>query len=159
MDNKYFIVTKTIPGEVYFELSPIDNSEQHRIINLTEAAPTVRLPHNWALGIFLNPIAFKMFQRGLFTFNDVDAAVKAAYEEQVYFGEELDFAPVKVEINKEVLEALKSGKKNEIMKYLASDTDKSRVLTVAHDHINELTQGVISLLEKELGVQLIVDEA
>lgn len=158
MENKYFIITKTIPGEVYFELSPIDNTEQRRVVKLTEAAPTIRLPYNWALGVFLNPIVYKMFQRGIFTFNDVDTVLKAAYEEQVYFDEKLDFEPAQPKVNDDVLTALKSGKKDTILKLMKTETDKSRVLTVAHDHMDELTQGVISFLEKELNVQLIIDE-
>ena len=40
MNKDYFILTKTIPGQVYFDLSPIDNSDQHRCIRLTNEAHT-----------------------------------------------------------------------------------------------------------------------
>ena len=102
MNKDYFILTKTIPGQVYFDLSPIDNSDQHRVIRLTNEAPTARLPKNWALGVFLNPTAFKMFEKGLFTFNDLDTVLQLAQDEQVYFGEELDFAPAALSIEKDI---------------------------------------------------------
>ena len=41
---------------------------------------------------------------------------------------------------------------------MTTSTDKQRVLTVANDNIQQLTKGVISFLEKELGVQLVIDD-
>lgn len=158
MNKDYFILTKTIPGQIYFDLSPIDNSDQHRVIKLTNEAPTARLPKNWALGVFLNPTAFKMFEKGLFTFNELDTVMQLAQDEQVYFGEELDFAPAPLSIEKDILEALLSGKKDQINAFMTTSTDKQRVLTVANDNIQQLTKGVISFLEKELGVQLVIDD-
>ena len=99
-----------------------------------------------------------MFEKGLFTFNDLDTVLQLAQDEQVYFGEELDFAPAPLSIEKDILDALLSGKKDQINAFMTTSTDKQRVLTVANDNIQQLTKGVISFLEKELGVQLVIDD-
>lgn len=156
MDNNYFVITKTVPGNVVFRISPITNSEQYRVIELTEKMPSTRLPKDWALGVFLDQSLFNMFKKGIFTFDDVKAVTQLAIQEQVYFGEELEFEPRPVTYVKDVLGILKSGKRTEILAALKEDQD--HVLTVATEHINELTGGVVSLLEKESGRQLRIDE-
>lgn len=156
MEQSYFVITKTVPGTVIFDLSPITNTEQHRIIKLTEKMPSTRLPKDWALGVFLKTEVFDMYKKGIFTFDNPEEVTKLAVQEQVYFGDELDFKPRSKDYVNNILTVLKQAQRNAIIEAIKEDRDV--VLAVAQEHINELTNGTISLLEKETGKQIRIEE-
>jgi len=156
MEQSYFVITKTVPGTVIFDLSPITNTEQHRIIKLTEKMPSTRLPKDWALGVFLKVEVFDMYKKGIFTFDNPDEVTKLAIEEQVYFGDKLEFTPRSKDYLDKILTVLKQAQKNQILEYLAKDRDL--VLSIAQEHLDELSNGTISLIEKETGKQIRIEE-
>ena len=156
MEQSYFVITKTVPGTVIFDLSPITNTEQHRTIKLTEKMPSTRLPKDWALGVFLKVEVFDMYKKGIFTFDNPEEVTKLAIEEQVYFGDKLEFEPRKKDYLDKILVTLKQAQKNAILEYIKSDRDL--VLAIAQEHLDELSNGTISLIEKETGKQIRIEE-
>jgi hypothetical protein len=154
-ENKAFIIKKTTPGSVLFNLSPMSNPSVKRRIFLTKRLPQQTLPLDWALGIFLNSEVFNMYKQGLFTFNDNDAIMQAAVEAGVYFGD-LDFTPRKEDPTPVVLKALRSGVRGDILKVIKEYGDDF-VKGVVVENADSLTSGVVSMLENHWKIQLTLD--
>lgn len=154
-ENKVFIIKKTTPGSVLFNLSPLSNSTIKREVYLTKRLPQQTLPLDWALGVFLNPEIFAMYKKGLFTFNDNEGIKNAAVEAGVYFGD-LDFEPRKEDPSPKILQVLKSGVRADILKAIATYGDDT-VKGVVTANANILTTGVIQMLENHWKIQLTLD--
>ena len=153
---KTFTIKKTVPGSVLFTLSPISNQTLKKEIYLTSRMPQQVLPLDWALGIFLDNSVYSLYKQGIFTFNDNDGVVKVAQEAGVYFDEALDFTPVKEDVTPKILKALKSGVRADILKAV-KDYGDDLVKNVVIQHANDLTTGVISMLENYWHIQLTMD--
>ena len=153
---KTFTIKKTVPGSVLFTLSPISNQTLKKEIYLTSRMPQQVLPLDWAFGIFLDNSIYSLYKQGIFTFNDNDAVVKAAQEAGVYFDETLDFTPVKEDSTPKILKVLKSGVRADILKAI-KDYGDDLVKNVVIQHANDLTTGVISMLENHWHIQLTMD--
>ena len=153
---KTFTIKKTVPGSVLFTLSPISNQTLKKEIYLTSRMPQQALPLDRALGIFLDNYIYSLYKQGVFTFNDNEGVVKAAIEAGVYFDESLDFTPVKEDITPKILKVLKSGVRADIIKVIKEYGD-DLVKNVVIQHANDLTTGVISMLENHWHIQLTMD--
>lgn len=156
-ENKNYMLIKVAPQDVLFDLHPISNMGLTRRIYLSSKNTKQALPKDWALGVFQDDGIFQMYKQGIFTFDDNESIVKDAFEAGVYFGEELDFTPAKSNQNDEILAVLKTGNRANILKAIDS-YGQDTVKNVAILNIENLTQGVISLLENTLKTQLIIDE-
>ena len=152
---KTFTIKKTIPGSVLFKLSPLSNQSLRKTIHLTTRLPQQALPVDWALGIFLDNNLYKMYKDGVFTFNDNKGVVEAAREAGVYFDEVLDFTPAEDNTGK-IVKILKSGVRADIIKAI-KDYGDSLVKDVVIKYANELTTGVITMLENHWHIQLTMD--
>lgn len=153
---KTFTIKKTVPGSVLFTLSPMSNQALKKEIYLTSRMPQQVLPLDWALGIFLDNSVYSLYKQGIFTFNDNDGIVKAAQEAGVYFDETLDFTPVKEDVTLKILKVLKSGVRADILKAI-KDYGDDLVKNVVIQYANDLTTGVISMLENHWHIQLTMD--
>ena len=149
-------ITKTRPGSLLFILHPVSNREISKEIYLTDRSPSMVLPLDWALGVFLDDGIYKLYKKGHFTFSDNEAIVKAAYEAGVYFDEILDFTPAEADNSGKILEILKSGNRKNIenaIKLYSEDVVKA----VAFNNANSLTVNVVRMLEDLFKVQLTLD--
>jgi hypothetical protein len=155
-DIKTFTIKKTIPGSVLFRLSPLSNQSLSKLIHLTNRMPQQALPEDWALGIFLDASLYDMYKQGLFVFNDNKAIVEAARNAGVYFDEDLDFTPVKENRVEEILKVLKSGIRADILKTIKEHGD-DLVKDVVIRYADDLTSGVIQMLENHWNIQLTMD--
>lgn len=147
---------KVIPGDLLIILHPLSNPMISREVFLTDRNPNQMLPLDWALGVFMDNGIYNMYKNGIFTFENNDALVKAAYEAGAYFDETLDFVPVKEDNSKIIFEILSSGNRAKIIKAI-DDYSKEAVLAVAVDKVESLSTGVVQLLESILKVQLTMD--
>lgn len=155
-DQKVFKIKKTTPGNVLFILHPISNPMLTKEIYLTDRRPFQFLPMDWALGIFMDDGNYRLYKKGMFTFENNDELVKAAYEAGVYFDEHLDFVPVKEDNEKEILAILKSGNRASIDKAI-KDFGRDLIIKVAASNVDNLSTGVVRMLESLLKVQLVID--
>lgn len=153
---KIFKLQKTVPGNVLFTLHPVSNPALAKEIYLTNRQPSVMLPADWALGVFASDGIYTMYQKGVFTFDNNKALAKLAYDQSLFFSEDLDFTPIdsnNVEIIKNILKAgNRKGIEDAIEKYT-----KERVKEVAISCVKELSMGVVNMLEGIFHVQLVVD--
>ena len=153
---KIFKLQKTVPGNVLFTLHPVSNPALAKEIYLTNRQPSVMLPADWALGIFASDGLYTMYQKGVFTFDNNKALAKLAYDQSLFFSEDLDFTPIdsnNVEIIKNIL---KTGNRKAIEDAIEKYT-KERVKEVAISCVKELSMGVVNMLEGIFHVQLVVD--
>ena len=153
---KIFKLQKTVPGNVLFTLHPVSNPALAKEIYLTNRQPSVMLPADWALGIFASDGLYTMYQKGVFTFDNNKAVAKLAYDQSLFFSEDLDFTPIdsnNVEIIKNIL---KTGTRKAIEDAIEKYT-KERVKEVAISCVKELSMGVVNMLEGIFHVQLVVD--
>lgn len=158
-NKKFYVIVKTVPGNVFFSLSPIDNSNQTRVIKLTDEMPKARLPRNWALGVFLNQPVFRMFEKGVFTFEELDTIVADAIQEQVYFGDkQLDFKAAEPNTTQIIENILKEGNKDKIDELFRKHRRDS-VMVIAKNILSQLTMETIKMLEERTGIQLVVENA
>ena len=153
---KTFTIKKTVPGSVLFILSPLSNQALKKEVYLTERMPQQVLPLDWALGIFLDNSLYSMYKQGIFTFNDNKGIVQAAREAGVYFDEVLDFEPVQDDITPKILKVLKSGVRGDILKTIKEYGD-DLVKNVVIQYANDLTTGVVQMLENHWNIQLTMD--
>lgn len=153
---KVYKMKKVIPGDLLMILHPLSNPMISREVFLTDRNPNQMLPLDWALGVFIDNGIYNMYKNGMFTFENNDALVKAAYEAGAYFDETLDFVPVKEDNSKIIFEILSSGNRAKIIKAI-DDYGKESVLAVAVDKVESLSTGVVQLLESILKVQLTMD--
>lgn len=153
---KVYKMKKVIPGDLLIILHPLSNPMISREVFLTDRNPNQMLPLDWALGVFMDNGIYNMYKNGMFTFDNNDALVKAAYEAGAYFDETLDFVPVKEDNSKIIFEILSSGNRAKIIKAI-DDYGKESVLAVAVDKVESLSTGVVQLLESILKVQLTMD--
>ena len=153
---KIFKLQKTVPGNVLFTLHPVSNPALAKEIYLTNRQPSVMLPADWALGVFASDGLYTMYQKGVFTFDNNKALAKLAYDQSLFFSEDLDFTPIEsnnVEIIKNIL---KTGNRKGIEDAIEKYT-KERVKEVAISCVKELSMGVVNMLEGIFHVQLVVD--
>ena len=153
---KIFKLQKTVPGNVLFTLHPVSNPALAKEIYLTNRQPSVMLPADWALGVFASDGLYTMYQKGVFTFDNNKALAKLAYDQSLFFSEDLDFTPIEsnnVEIIKNIL---KTGNRKAIEDAIEKYT-KERVKEVAISCVKELSMGVVNMLEGIFHVQLVVD--
>ena len=155
-EMKTFTIKKTIPGSVLFTLSPLSNQSLRKEIYLTSRMPQQVLPEDWALGIFLDSSLYDMYKKGIFTFNDNKGIVEAARQAGVYFDEVLDFTPAEPDSTAKILKVLKGGVRADILKAI-KDYGDSLVRDVVITHANDLTTGVITMLENHWHIQLTMD--
>lgn len=153
---KVYKMKKVIPGDLLIMLHPLSNPMISREVFLTDRNPNQMLPLDWALGVFMDNGIYNMYKNGMFTFENNEALVKAAYEAGAYFDETLDFVPVKEDNSKIIFEILSSGNRAKIIKAI-DDYGKESVLAVAVDKVESLSTGVVQLLESILKVQLTMD--
>ena len=153
---KTFTLKKVVPGSVLFTLSPLSNQSLKKEIYLTTRMPQQVLPLDWALGIFLDSSLYSMYKKGIFTFNDNAGMVQAAREAGVYFDEALDFEPISEDTIGKILKTLKSGVRADIMRSIR-DYGDDLVRDVVIKHAQDLTTGVITMLENHWHIQLTMD--
>ena len=154
-EMKTFTIKKTIPGSVLFTLSPLSNQSLKKEIYLTTRMPQQVLPVDWALGVFLDNSLYDMYKKGIFTFSDNKGVVEAAREAGVYFDESLDFTPAEDNTGK-ILKVLKSGVRADILNAIKNYGD-DLVKGVVIQNADDLTTGVITMLENHWKIQLTMD--
>ena len=153
---KTFKITKTTPGTVLFRLSPASNNAISRLVTLTDRNPNQVLPEDWALGIFLDNGVYNLYQKGAFTCSDNEGLVRSAYEAGVYFDDKLDFVPTSAGYENEIFAILSKGNRSAILDATKTYGDE-KVRNVAIARVNDLTQGVVTMLENHFHIQLTVD--
>lgn len=156
MSEKIYKIIKTVPGTVLIAIHPISNQQLTKLIHLTDRIPQQALPMDWALDVFLDSSLFNLYQRGVITFDDNESLLQAAIENNVYFGEALDFTPAAPDRPKKILEILKSGVRSNILSVI-DEYGKDVVFDVAKANVNNLTHNVISMLEGIFKIQLVAD--
>ena len=156
-ENKNYTLIKVTPNTILFNLHPISNFGLTRRIVLNNNTKKVALPQDWALGIFQDDALYNMYKAGYFTFDDNESIVKAAFEAGVYFDEKLDFTPAPVDKSTNILDLLKKGARIDLTNAI-NTYGKDEVRDVAVVHLNELSTGVVAMLEGLLHTQLTVDE-
>ena len=153
---KAFRMKKAIPGNLLIIVHPFSNPELKKEVYLTDRHPIQVLPLDWALGIFIDNGNYNMYKEGYFTFENNEDLAKAAYEAGAYFDDELDFTPVKEDLDTLILPELKSGNRARITSAI-DKYGKEKVQIVASSHVGELNVNVVNMLESLLKVQLIMD--
>ena len=153
---KFVKLKKVAPGNVLFSIHPASNMQITKEIYLTNRNPVQVLPIDWALGIFVDDAAYSLYRDGVFTFENNEQLVKAAYDAGVYFDDKLDFEPAVENNSDKILTIIKTGRRSEIEACM-KNFGKDAVKNVAITHANELSVGVVNILESLLGIQLILD--
>lgn len=151
--NKTIRMINTTPNLIIFKLAPFDNPGNVRTIKLgnNNLNKILTMPMSLALGVFTDTAAYRLYQKGYFTFSNNDEVLAAAKEAGLYYADELDFTPADEKTNEKILTQLKKGNRAAIEAAI-KDYGKDRVMDVARSALPTLTQGVVTMLEQSLGV-------
>lgn len=155
-EDKFFKIIKTTPNQVMFVLHSISNPNLSKIVRLTNRIPEQTVPVDWALDLFLDEDNYRLFKEGLITVNDVKSLTAAAIEAGVYFGDNLDFIPAGKDDSNNILAEIKTGNRNKILNVIKK-YGEDKVKAVVLSNVNELTSGVIQMLEGIFKIQLTMD--
>ena len=153
---KVFKLKKVTPKDVIFVLHPLSNPSLSRTISLTDRNPYQMLPLDWALGIFSDDGNYSLYKRGYITFDKNQELVKEAYNAGAYFSDVLEFEPSEEEQPDKILDILKAGNRSAIEKAI-KDYNRDVVKSVAMEHVNDLSMGVVGMLENIFKCQLVID--
>lgn len=151
-------VIKTGPGNVLFIISPVDNPNIRKEVYLTNRHPQQTLPLNYALDVFLDDGLFNLYQEGYFTFDDPEGLKAEAVAEGYYFDNGKELKPAKPTQENDILAILKKGVRSEILQ-ACNQYGGDIVRNTATEHIGELTQSVVQMLEKLWNVQFTIEGA
>lgn len=156
MDNKVigsYDIVKLCKGGLVLNLPAYDSSAINRRVEIENGVTKVRVPRTYALGVFIDPTLEYMYREGYFTVEP-----KAEFEKEVA----TIFAPVvesiPVATDEEIVKALKSGNRVKIRSWLNTTVNKDKVIILARENIGDISTSMIADLEKDLGVELTVDD-
>lgn len=150
-----FTLRKTTPNDVIFYLSPINNVSVRRLVRLTNKAPQIALPEEWALGVLFNDGVYSLYKNGDISFDDNDMVFKRAFEKGVYFDDAPDFEPAKVSDLKDILAIVKAGNRKNIQDAIEK-YGREKVLAIVTQNVGDLSTNLVAMLESIFKVQLVV---
>lgn len=150
---KQFVMIKNAVGGLTVKTEAFDFSVPARNIVFKFDQDRNYLMTNYALGVFVTPSALKQMELGYFTFENLDTLIKMADEAGIYVPDSIKDPKVTL---KDIAKALRSGEQVELDKLTKNLNRKIRndIIVTAQKMYNNLQQGVISYLEKKLGVSL-----
>lgn len=154
--TKNFRLKKVVPNDLILVIHPFDNPQLSKTVKLTNRNPYQSLPLNWALGIFMDDGNYNLYKKGYITFDRNKELVQAAYEAGAYFDDKLDFTPAEENCEELILAVLKAGNRANIQVAMKKYGD-NLIKQVAITHRDELSTGVVSMLESLLKIQLFMD--
>lgn len=157
-NTQVFILEKCNLGDVFFYLHPLSNASLTKSVYLTSRLPRISLSKDWALGVFLDNGIYSMLKQGIIAFKNQEAAFQAAQEAGVLFDAEIaELKDVqKIDYNS-ILTTLKSGVRSSIVE-LEKKYGREVVKSTAVKYLNDIPQGVVTLLEKMWNIQLTINQ-
>lgn len=149
----FYDIVKLCKGGLALDLPAFDASSNNRQIMLDWNVSKVRVPRQFALGIFIDGTLTRMYEQGYFR---VEPA--AQFEKEV----ESIYYPVeeKVEIIEDsvIINALSKGDRVKIKTIINSgEVNRQKVISIARENVNNISTSMVRDIEKILGVELIVE--
>ena len=149
----FYDIVKLCQGGLVLNLPAYDSSSIDKRVEIPYNISKVRVPRQFALGIFVNGTLQKMYEEGYFKVEPV-----AAFEKEIA----TIFAPVdnkkKVANDTEIVDALKKNNRITVKKYVEeSEVNRNNLILLARKNIGDLSTSMIKDLEQMLGVELMVE--
>ena len=149
----FYEIVKLCKGGLTLDLPAFDSSAQNRVVTIDWNVNKIRIPRQYALGIFVDGTLQKMYEEGYFTVEPAATFTKEVAE---------IFYPVENKVNvasdEEILMALKKGDRVKIKKIVESGVvNKDKVIVLARENIGLISTSMVRDLEKLLSVELVVD--
>lgn len=149
----FYDVVKLCKGGLVLDLPAFDSSAINRVISFKHDVEKIRVPRIYALGVFVDPTLEQMYKEGYFRIEPARVFEKEVSE--IFFPVENKVAVIETSV---ILDALKKGNRQKIKEWLNSGTvNKDNIITIAREHIGDLTSSMIKDLEKILGIELEVE--
>ena len=149
----FYDIVKLCKGGLTLDMPAFDASSNNRVVHIDWNVNQVRVPRQFALGIFTDGTLTKMYEKGYFK---VEPAAQFNKEvEAIYY-------PVedKVEIVEDaaILTALTKGDRVKVKQIIASgEVNRQKVITIARENIGNLSTSMVRDIEKILSVELTVE--
>ena len=149
----FYDIVKLCKGGLTLDMPAYDASSNNRVVHIDWNVKQVRVPRQFALGIFTNGTLTKMYEEGYFK---IEPAAQFAKEvEAIYY-------PVedKIEIIDDaiILNALTKGDRVQIKQIIASgEVNKQKVVVLARENIANISTSMVRDIEKILSVELVVE--
>ena len=149
----FYDIVKLYPGSLSLDLPAFDASSNNRKVRIAWNVNKVRVPKQFALGIFIDGTLTRMYEQGYFK---VEPA--AQFEKEV----ESIYYPVEERVNiiddEKIVNALLKGDRVTIKNIMSSgDVNRQKVIVLARENIDSLSTSMVRDLEKILNVELVVE--
>lgn len=149
----FYDIVKLCKGGLTMELPAFDASSNSRRISIAWNVDKVRVPRQFALGIFTDGTLTRMYEQGYFK---VEPA--AQFEKEV----EAIYYPVEERVDivddEKIVNALLKGDRVTIKNIMSSgDVNRQKVIVLARENIDSLSTSMVRDLEKILSVELVVE--
>ena len=149
----FYEIVKLCKGGLTLNMPAFDASTQNRVVSIDWNVQKIRVPRQYALGIFVDGTLQKMYENGYFTVEP--AAVFQKEVAEIFYPVE---NKVNVASDDEIMRALTKGDRVAVKKIVESGVvNKDKVIVLARENIGSLSTSMIRDLEKYLSVELIVD--
>ena len=149
----FYDIVKLCPGGLTLEMPAYDASSNNRIVRIDWNVKQVRVPRQFALGIFVDSTLTRMYEQGYF-----------AVEPAAQFKKEIETIYYPVEDKVEIIEdsvivaALTKGDRVKIKNIIASgDVNKQKVISLARENIGTISTSMVRDIEKILSVELTIE--
>lgn len=141
-------------GYFSIRLEDITGMKPSKFFSFPMPSSELTIPSDYVATIPLNEYAYNAYQKGLFVIthgqDEFDKLMKESgmFEDKQYEEDKANIAPDTM-----LLAALRDGKLDKVMAYYNSP-NKDRLMQIAADHINEISQEKINALEKASGISI-----
>ena len=149
----FYDIVKHCKGGLTLELPAFDASSNNRIVRIDWNVSKVRVPRQFALGIFTDGTLTRLYEQGYFS---VEPAAQFNKEvEAIYYPVE-----ERVEIIEDaaIMQALTKGDRVKIKTIISSgEVNRQKVMMLARENIGSISTSMVRDLEKILSVELTVE--
>ena len=149
----FYDIVKLCKGGLTLDMPAFDASTNNRVVRIDWNVNKVRVPRQFALGIFTDGTLTRLYEQGYFRVEPAAQFEKEA--EAIYYPVE---EKIEVADDQSILNALNKGDRVKVKTLISSgEVNRQKVICLARENIGSLSTSMIRDLEKILGVELTVE--
>lgn len=153
MANNFYDIVRQVKGGLTLTLPTFDSTGIPRTFTIAHNIDKIRVPRNYALGIFTDPTLEQMYKEGMFTVEPSADFEKDVAEVYMPIERTVDIIP-----DKTIIDYLKKGNRVKV-KDIAEQggVNRDKLIVLARENIGDIPSSMIKYLEDLLKVELQVE--
>lgn len=153
MASNFYDIVRQVKGGLTLTLPTFDSTGTPRVFSIAYNMEKIRVPRNYALGIFADPILEQMYKDGVFTVEPASEFEKDVAEVYMPIENKVDIIP-----DKTFIDYLKKNNRMKV-KEIADQggVNRDKLIVLARENIGDIPTSMIKYLEELLKVELQVE--